>query len=138
MLIEELSMKNAPDTRRLSWLKASLNNTRDDLLFMVRALSILGTPGAMKPSLYRRFLVTVDQIIEAKEIEKKLFTQIETIENRHKIARRQKRLHEIKADNQNTKAIEIAPMNVAKRPELSIWWLLALWYLLSGQKFQHK
>ena len=91
----------------------------------------------MKPSVFRRFLLTLEHIAEVKDDETKIIQRIDAIEAEHKKKRKQHLLR--RADIIPTPAPELqAPLPDAKRPDNSFWWLLALWYMLTPKKDNDK
>jgi hypothetical protein len=55
-------------------------------------MSGLGVPAALKPTLFRKFLDMLDEVTALRDEETGLISQIDAIELRHKLMRKQKKL----------------------------------------------
>jgi len=81
-------MVDTPQTSsRLSWLTASLGERRSRLTSILRRMVGLGEPGAMKSSIFGKFLNLIEQVAGERDKEMELMSQIDAIEQKHRFMR---------------------------------------------------
>jgi hypothetical protein len=124
---------------RVAWLMARLVNRRNHIIDLVRRLTGLGTPGAMKPSIFAKFLHMLDDVGSSVREEMALLKQIEDVEKKHRFLRVAKRLKCAvpKAQtvaNSNSGDIKKEPVSGFNR----LLWLIILWYLFVRKKINYK
>ena len=126
------------DSELLTRLTHALGEKKDKLAKLMRSLTGIGHSENMKPSVFRRFLMTMEHIAEVKDDETKIIHQIDAIEEEH---RKRRQFHLLR--NAAPPAPQPAPETLAavpesKRPDNSFWWLLAFWYMLTPKKENNK
>ncbi len=121
------------DSEMLTRLTYALGEKKDRLSKLLHSISGIGHSENMKPSVFRRFLLTLEHIAEVKDDETKIIQRIDAVEAEH----RKKRQHQLlrRPDMAPAPAPELlGTVPDAKRPDSSFWWLLALWYALTPKK----
>lgn len=93
----------------------------------------MGTPGAIKPSVFRKFLDMMDQVATAKEKENEIISRIQAVEAKHRFQRKHKALkHASPQPHDDLQALLTADDELAYQRTPKWWlWLLVLWGLLS-------
>ena len=129
----------ANENSRVAWLMARLANRRNHLIDLVRRLTGMGSPGAMKPSLFAKFTRMLEDVAASAREEMSLLKQIEDIEQKHRFLRKHKRL---KCAVPKSKIPANANCEEAKHEPKSgfmrLLWLIILWYLFMRQKVNYK
>jgi hypothetical protein len=128
------------DSSRLSWLAAALSEQRHRLVGLLQRLSGFGAPGAMKPSLFRKFLNMLDQISVVKERESEIISRIENIEAKHRFQRKRKGLKYAAAESKPQKGQNstFECEEECERPHNGWLWILALLAFMSRGGINHK
>src|ERR1700722_5984226 len=85
------------DTSRLTWLLAALAAQRDKLANLLCRLTGLGTPGAMNPSIFGKFLRLLEQVAAEREKEMRILDRIENVEKLHRYRREHHQLQDAPA-----------------------------------------
>ena len=121
-------MSEKPDTRHHSWLTSLLSEQKDRVAMLLRSLSGTGPTGGMKPSIFKRFIMTLEQIAHAKDDEAKLISEIDQIEEEHRRKRKRHMLREAVPDRKPAPDAKLEePMPEPKRDGTSlIWWVAFL------------
>jgi hypothetical protein len=118
----------AKQSSRLAWLAAVLSDQHHRLVGLLQRLSGLGQPGAMKPSVFRKFLGLLDQVSAAKEKENSIISRIEAMEAKHRFRRQRKQL---KCANdeprpQKDQSLGLECELSGERPHRWLWWVAVL------------
>ena len=119
--------KRAASARyRLSQLMSSWGRKTRKIARLNARLVRLGSSGALKPSLYRKFTKLIDQLAFFRNKENNILSKINAVERHHRLLRQQKKLK------------RAAPKPIAykrngsrsRRKEKNYFWLTILWLLL--------
>ncbi|MDX2028919.1 MAG: hypothetical protein SFW62_09850 [Alphaproteobacteria bacterium] len=124
---------------RINWLSSLLGEQRDRIVALTRRISGLGVPGAMKPSVFGKFLHLLDQVAIAKDEEINLIGRIEALEAAHRFRRQCKSLKNM------VDALEPTGGHMPKfedeaedKPSRVGIWFLAFLFLVSQCKINQK
>jgi len=123
---------------QIAWLATMLGEQKDSLARLLRSLSGFVTRGSMKPSHFHKFLLVLNQIADAKDKEAELINRIEAVEQRHRFARVNDQLKEAPQYQSSTPTPQFTSAPEAKRPGMSLLWILLLWQILQGRRFGQK
>jgi hypothetical protein len=129
-------MSLAKQSGRLAWLGAALSEQRRKIGRLLVRMTSLGPREAMKPAVFSKFLSMLEQVAVAQDEEIKLLSQIEAIEQKHRFMRKGKKLR--RAQPRKAPLPDWKDYPGAKRPAMSLWWLIILWYLFMRQKINQK
>jgi hypothetical protein len=131
-------MSLAKESGRLAWLGAALTQQRRKIGKLINRMSSMGPSGALKPSVFSKFLGLLEQVaIEQKE-EIRLLSQIETIEQKHRFLRKDKKLRRARPAVASSIARWHDYPGVKKPSNGGLWWYIIVWYLFSRQKINQK
>lgn len=132
-------MPEPVNTIRHSWLTSLLREQSDRVRKLVRSIAGLGRQSTLEPSLFHRFMKTLEQIALAKDEEEKLIWQIDSVEEEHRRNRTRKVLREAAPEPVLSTTDPLPePMAEPKRDSTNIWWWLLFLDLVSRPKVNHK
>lgn len=123
-------MSSHKDTGYLALLSAALLKQRDRLTVLMHRLTGLGVPGAMKPSVFDKFIRMMDQVAAAKDRETDLLSKIEAVEARHRFQRQCKTLKHPEPESKHLENLLPEP-EPSERPKHGWLWFAAIWYLFA-------
>ena len=122
----------------LAWLSARLGLQRGKIADLLRWMRGLGTPGAMKPVVFAKFLRLLDQVASAREEEMLVLSQIETIERRHRFRREHHQLMAAEAVPEEGTDYPLPQTPDPREQGNGLLWLGVFWYLFVRKINQKK
>ena len=129
----------ASRSSEIAWLSARLANRRNNILDLVQRLSSFGPAAGQNPAIYGKFLRMLDDVAASMHEEVGLIGRIEDIEQRHRLRRTNKQLKQAVPPAKTAVATCLEERKPEpRRPFLTLFDLIILWYLFARKKINHK
>jgi hypothetical protein len=126
------------NTASIGWLLVALDRKRNRLGFLLRCLTGSGTPGVMRPSLFRKFTDLLDQIAVEREKELRIMHRIEAVEQQHRYLRAHHQLEQIARAHEKEEPASDYSKEYPGRPKRDWLWFCVLWYLFARRTINQK
>ena len=116
------------ESGNIGWLQSLIGDKKSRIANLLGEIAALGSPGSMKPSIFRKFLELLSQVAREQESENDLITRIEDVERQHRFRRDHNQLEHANPDLEFIPEDEVMLEGGKKRKHpKGLRWFFDLW-----------